>query len=116
MFFLMITVFVFLMLRRPPKPKPTDTLFPYTTLFRARGQANLNAGNASDPAVGIYVDGVYIARPAGALFDLVDMERVEALRGPQGTLFGRNTIGGALNMVTAQPTGDRKSTRLNSSH
>ncbi len=72
-------------------------------IISMRGQANLNAGNASDPAVGIYVDGAYIARPAGALFDLVDMQQVEVLRGPQGTLFGRNTIGGALNMTTAQP-------------
>jgi iron complex outermembrane receptor protein len=73
-------------------------------IISMRGQSNLNAGNASDPAVGIYIDGAYIARPAGALFDLVDMDQVEVLRGPQGTLFGRNTIGGALNMTTAQPT------------
>jgi iron complex outermembrane receptor protein len=72
-------------------------------LISMRGQANLNAGNAADPAVGIYIDGAYIARPAGALFDLVDMQQVEVLRGPQGTLFGRNTIGGALNMTTNQP-------------
>jgi iron complex outermembrane receptor protein len=75
-------------------------------IISMRGQSNLNAGNASDPAVGIYVDGAYIARPAGALFDLVDMQRVEVLRGPQGTLFGRNTIGGALNMTTNRPEAD----------
>lgn len=74
-------------------------------IISMRGQSNLNAGNASDPAVGIYVDGAYIARPAGALFDLVDMRQVEVLRGPQGTLFGRNTIGGALNMTTNPPNG-----------
>ena len=48
----------------------------------------------ADGSVGMYVDGHYIARPQGALFDLADTERVEVLRGPQGTLYGRNTTGG----------------------
>ncbi|MDT8399017.1 MAG: TonB-dependent receptor [Pseudomonadales bacterium] len=56
-----------------------------------------------DPGVGIYVDGVYYARTVGANVDLLDVERVEILKGPQGTLFGRNTIGGAVNIVTRQP-------------
>ena len=56
-----------------------------------------------DPGVGIYVDGVYLARTVGANQDLLDVERIEVLRGPQGTLFGRNTIGGAINIVTHTP-------------
>ncbi len=57
----------------------------------------------TDPGVGIYIDGVYHARALGAVMDLLDLERVEVLRGPQGTLFGRNTIGGAINVVSARP-------------
>ena len=56
-----------------------------------------------DPAVGIYVDGVYLARSVGANQDLLDVERIEILKGPQGTLFGRNTIGGAVSVVTRDP-------------
>jgi iron complex outermembrane recepter protein len=59
-----------------------------------------------DGAVGMYEDGFYIARPQGATFDLADVERIEVLHGPQGTLYGRNTTGGAVNIVSKKPTGE----------
>lgn len=57
----------------------------------------------TEPGVGLYVDGVYVARSVGAILDIVDIERLEVLRGPQGTLFGRNTIGGAISITTVKP-------------
>ncbi len=57
-----------------------------------------------DPGVGFYIDGVYFARPAVATLDFIDVERVEVLRGPQGTLFGKNTTSGAFNITTRKPT------------
>ena len=57
-----------------------------------------------DPGVGFYVDGVYYARPAAATLDFIDIERIEVLRGPQGTLFGKNTTSGAFNIITKKPS------------
>jgi iron complex outermembrane receptor protein len=59
-----------------------------------------------EPGVPIYVDDVYIGRPQGAIFDLLDLERVEVLRGPQGTLFGKNAIGGTVRLISKKPQGD----------
>ncbi|HEY8518845.1 MAG TPA: TonB-dependent receptor [Gammaproteobacteria bacterium] len=56
-----------------------------------------------EPGVGVYVDDVYLARSIGANVDLLDVERIEVLKGPQGTLFGRNTIGGAIHVITRRP-------------
>ncbi len=58
----------------------------------------------NQPGVGIYVDGVYMARSAGSVLDVVDFAQVEVLRGPQGTLFGKNTAGGAINITTVKPS------------
>lgn len=59
-----------------------------------------------DGAVGIYLDGVYIARNTGLAFEVADLERIEVLRGPQGSLWGRNTTGGAINFISKLPTGE----------
>jgi iron complex outermembrane receptor protein len=73
-----------------------------SVFIRGIGQTDFTLN--TDPGVGIYVDGVYISRAVGSLLDLADVERVEILRGPQGTLFGKNTIGGAINITTRRPS------------
>ncbi|MEY2925562.1 MAG: hypothetical protein RL367_39, partial [Pseudomonadota bacterium] len=71
-----------------------------------RGMVPVDATQVTrDPTVGIYLDGVYLGRVQGLGMELADIERVEVLRGPQGTLFGRNTIGGAISIVSKRPTG-----------
>ena len=74
--------------------------------MRGVGTTAVFAG--TDPSTAMYVDGVYIARPVAMLTDFLDVERVEVLRGPQGTLYGRNTIGGAVNVITKLPTSERE--------
>ena len=72
--------------------------------IRGIGQSDFTL--TTDPGVGVYLDGVYIANSMGSLLDLTDTERVEVLRGPQGTLFGRNTIGGAISVTSRAPAKD----------
>lgn len=71
-----------------------------------RGSATSQPAIWMDSPVGLYLDGVYLGKSQGGVMDVVDVERIEVLRGPQGTLFGRNTEGGAINVVSRQPTGE----------
>jgi iron complex outermembrane receptor protein len=80
--------------------------------FFIRGVGQLDNSIALDPGVGVYVDDIYIARLQASSVDLLDLERLEVLRGPQGTLFGRNTIGGAISLVTKNPDFDDTSLRV----
>jgi iron complex outermembrane recepter protein len=88
-----------------------DAHVPNLTIYAARGSSSTitayirGVGQSDplwgvDPGVGIYMDDVYIARPQGALLDVFDVQRVEVLRGPQGTLYGKNTIGGAIKYIS----------------
>lgn len=88
-----------------------DAQVPNLTIYAARGSSSTvtayirGVGQSDplwgvDPGVGIYLDDVYIARPQGALLDVFDVDRVEVLRGPQGTLYGKNTIGGAIKYIS----------------
>ena len=77
----------------------------YSTLspqLYIRGVGSNDDGITAEGAVGVYVDGIYVGRASAALFDLYDIERVEVLRGPQGTLYGRNTNGGAIRVETTK--------------
>lgn len=70
-----------------------------------RGQGTNNPMQITkDGAVGLYLDGFYLARPQSATMDMADIERIEVLGGPQGTLYGRNTTGGAINIIIIKPT------------
>ena len=73
------------------------------TVIRIRGVGTQGNNPAFESAVGVFIDGVYRARPGAALAELLDVERIEVMRGPQGTLFGRNTSAGAISMITAKP-------------
>jgi len=78
--------------------------------IRGLGSASNLANDGLEPGVGFYVDQVYYARPASATFDLIDIESVQVLRGPQGTLYGKNTTAGAVSVTTAAPTFDPEAT------
>ena len=75
-----------------------------TPLVTIRGIGSNSAVAGANPSSTIHLDGVYIAHSAMSSMDLLDVERIEVLRGPQGTLYGRNSVGGTINIVTRQPT------------
>jgi iron complex outermembrane receptor protein len=85
-----------------PYPSSSNSLFVF---IRGQGVGD-PAQITKDGSVGLYVDGLYISRAMATTFDLADIERIEVLRGPQGTLYGRNTTGGAVNIITVKPSGE----------
>ncbi len=80
---------------------------PGTLTISMRGIGPSDAGQITkEPGVGIYMDGIYLGRSQGLGLDIADLERIEVLRGPQGTLYGRNVMGGAVNLITKKPSGE----------
>ena len=74
--------------------------------IRGIGQEDFVAG--TEPGVGFYLDGVDVARTMGTLMNLLDINRIEVIRGPQGTLYGKNAVGGAINILSAEPGPERR--------
>lgn len=68
-----------------------------------RGIGSSDRGSAGDPSAAVFLDEVYLGRPSAIAFDAFDIERIEVLKGPQGTLYGRNVVGGAINVITKSP-------------
>ncbi len=86
------------------RPQPQNGGSGLIAFIRGVGQTDFNY--ALDPGVGVYIDDVYIPTLSSSLLELIDLDRVEILRGPQGTLAGKNSIGGAIKLFSAKPKGD----------
>jgi iron complex outermembrane recepter protein len=87
-----------------PNLKITPSTDSNGTSFRIRGIGSLGTNAGIDPSVGMFIDGIYQGRAGMSISDLIDVERIEVLRGPQGTLYGKNTAAGAISIITKQPT------------
>lgn len=85
---------------------------PDTLRLFIRGVGQNDVSLTQDPSVGLYVDGIYVGTSVGAAFEFEDLERIEVLRGPQGSLYGRNTTGGAVNIITAKPDPKQVAARM----
>ena len=86
------------------RPQPQNGGSGLIAFIRGVGQTDFNY--ALDPGVGVYIDDVYIPTLSSSLLELIDLDRIEILRGPQGTLAGKNSIGGAIKLFSAKPQGD----------
>jgi iron complex outermembrane receptor protein len=86
--------------------RPAHAAYAGAPTIQIRGVGQQDFLFAFEPGVGVYIDDVYHATLFGSSFDLMDIERVEVLRGPQGTLFGKNSLGGAIRVVSSKPSGD----------
>lgn len=87
-------------------PNMTFRTSPTNPQLRIRGVGSSAAGAAFDPGVGMYLDGIFIPRDRTAVLEIIDVQQIEVLRGPQGTLFGKNTVGGAISITTVKPQMD----------
>jgi outer membrane receptor protein involved in Fe transport len=83
---------------------PTVTISQHTGLAQVTIRGIGSNSTFGDPSSTVHLDGVYLGRPAMVFADFLNVERVEVLRGPQGTLYGRNSVGGTINIVTRQPS------------
>ena len=93
-------------------PNMTITGGQNTLQIRIRGVGTAAGGPAFEPGVGMYVDGVFLPRAQAAIFDTLDVASIEVLRGPQGTLFGKNSVGGAVNITSRKPHEDLEAFQL----
>ncbi|TXS89501.1 TonB-dependent receptor plug domain-containing protein [Parahaliea maris] len=84
----------------------TEGLIPNVPMFSIRGMNHSDPDPNSDPKTSMIIDGVYVPFVAGTMLDMFDIDRIEVIRGPQGTLFGKNNLAGTINVTTARPTGE----------